>query len=160
MNADTLNKLSTIFVKAVDRYNADFIVREHEVDANLIGRIDGLLPLFLNKANKFYDIATERKEYDKRVSNAMNIEYRLNQDALLEVEPSLTTGEDNIFTYYSHFLLYALDDHMMKYKDPAMRQEGKVPLDSLYDEWIQDLETGLIKVVAPTTTEPQITNKN
>ncbi len=149
-----INGLSYVIQRYLADKNVTFVLQEQDIFAQEVGWHLGVLPLFLMKAKKTYDELFANKEYviPGFENKKFPIEFFENSDAFFNVEPKLSPNSQNdgAFILINHFCHYAITEYLNWYKKNEIAIiDGKIPLDPLFDEWINSIETGYIKIKRP-----------
>ena len=68
--------------------------------------------------------------------------YEHDSEALINVVPMTEAGSDNLLTLWSHFLHYSVEEIVRKHKREKKLSNGMIPLDELYQDWHQSIQSG------------------
>lgn len=121
-------KLSFLLEQDLRERPDTFCIQNESLQVDEISSHDGLLSLFLYKAS-----ATCMEVMDKKLP----LHFEADNSALIDVVPVTDQTELNLFSLWTHFLSYSVEEEIRRIKREKKLINGQVPLDELYKKWHQ-----------------------
>ncbi len=156
-----INALETVVSGFLKANGLSFVVQENDLYPDEVGAFFGALPLFLFKAKDNYDkVYKSLPDGDTQLGllkKDFPIEFLLNEDAYFNVEPYYVDNAEVPLSFVLHLAHFSVEEFVNQFnKNKMLLVDGKIPLDSLYGEWVEALESNKILVKRPT--EGQLSN--
>lgn len=121
-------RLSTFLEADLKNRAEGFSIQNEPLQADEIASHDGLLSLFLFKASESCQDAMKKK---------LPLAFESDTSALIDVVPVTEQGELNLFSLWTHFLHYSVEEEIRRIKREKKLFNGLIPLDDLYRQWHQ-----------------------
>lgn len=121
-------KLSSFFEQDLRSRPDTFCIQNEALQPDEIASHDGLLSLFLYKAS-----ACCQEVMDKKLP----LHFETDNSALIDVIPITDQTDFNLFSLWTHFLSYSVEEEIRRIKKERKLINGQVPLDELYKKWHQ-----------------------
>jgi hypothetical protein len=134
-------KLSSFFEADLGSRSENFCIHSEELSSEEIAAPDGLLSLFLFKASTVCEEAFKKK---------LPLHFETDTSALIDVVPITEASELNLFSLWTHFLSYSVEEEIRRIKREKKMVNGMIPLDELYKQWHKAV-TQQKYVVAPSS---------
>lgn len=134
---EMLNKISESFMKIAVSLPNTFCLEDEVLKPRELSQPNIFLPLFLNKANKYYQEIFKKD---------LPIEYVLDDEAVCTCVPVIISQDNNIFSNYIYFLHFTIDEYIKEYSNPLLLVDGAIPLNKLFFEFEQDLINRKLKL--------------
>ena len=144
-----IRKLSSLLVNELRQMPNGFCIQNEALQADEVAAHNGLLSLFCYKAAELCSEVMKKN---------LPLIYEHDTSALINVVPMTNGGDSNLFTLWSHFLHYSVEEEIRKYKKNKKLVNGMVPLDNLYQEWHQAVQGG--RYIIRPSTKPGAESKN
>ena len=172
---EKINNLSLVLKKYLMTQDVDFIIDGNELFVDEVVGHFGCLPLILMRAKFLYE-KTFNNDYNiedlvdtfgeealtlkngKKIDTNNNIENKSdykefpiefieNESAFFNTIPITAEQDVAIFSILSHFSLYSIEEYIIQYKkNKLLLIDGRIPLDTLYNEWRDTLRNNKIKI--------------
>lgn len=121
-----IQKLSEFLEAELRQRSDNFCIQNEALQSDEIASHDGLLSLFMFKAAECCEEAMKRR---------LPLFFESDTSALIDVIPKTEPGDFNLFSLWSHFLHYSVEEEVRRYKREKKLINGLVPLDDLYRRW-------------------------
>lgn len=128
-SADAMVAKLSLFLEADLKTRPDaFSIQNEPLQADEIASHDGLLSLFLFKAAESCQEAMKKK---------LPLAFESDSSALIDVVPITESNELNLFSLWTHFVHYSVEEEIRRIKKEKKLLNGLIPLDDLYRQWHQ-----------------------
>lgn len=141
-----IQKISTLMQKNLENLGVNFCIQGEPLQSDEISAHNGLLSLFCYKAAVWSSTA---------MSKTLPLFFEHDKSALIEVVPMTESKDNNIFSLWSHFLHFSLEEEVRRLKNEKKMQNGMYPLDELYTEWHQAIKANKFAVRPNAKTAPR-----
>jgi hypothetical protein len=151
-SSDAMVARLSAFLEADLKSRSDgFSIQNEPLQPDEIASHDGLLSLFLFKAAESCNEAMKKR---------LPLAFQSDTSALIDVVPVTELGEFNLFSLWTHFLHYSVEEEVRRIKREKKLLNGLIPLDDLYQQWHQavTLQKYIIKPSVRPTPSSSIQN--
>lgn len=121
-------KLSEFLEADLKSRGEGFCIQNEPLQPDEIASHDGLLSLFLYKASQCCEDAMKKK---------LPLYFESDNSALIDVIPFTDISEFNLFSLWTHYLHYSVEEEIRRLKREKKLINGLVPLDDMYRQWHQ-----------------------
>ena len=121
-------KLSEFLAADLKTRSEGFCIQNEPLESDEIASHDGLLSLFLFKASA---------NCEEAMKKPLPLSFESDNSALIDVIPLTEISELNLFSLWTHFLHFSVEEEIRRLKREKRLINGLVPLDDMYRQWHQ-----------------------
>lgn len=137
--ADFSKRLSDVLQMALEKSGWRFSCENSEFTSEEISAADGLLPMWLNKAQNWMAQSLG--------GQGGHMAYRIDASALCGVQPDPQNGTASL-AVWACYLHYAVEQHRRQHHELALKGQP-VPMDDLYKEWHALIRSRQVPLLPP-----------
>jgi hypothetical protein len=140
-----VQKLSEFLLADLKTRSEGFCIQNEPLQPDEIASHDGLLSLFMYKASSNCEEAMRKK---------LPLYFESDSSALIDVVPMTEVSDLNLFSLWTHFMHFSVEEEVRRLKREKKLMSGLVPLDEMYKHWHSAISLQKYAVRPSSKTQP------